>query len=268
MEALADGLRRASKASSNFDWSRYLPQSRKPVKTTHVALNPYLPDQADCKLGCPGFLCDSMDACQQGYVCKNNVCEKCTKGCPGMQCDAYRNLCQEKTRCVDGICQECAVRADSASRRTTCELDEPSRYKSASTDETCGLDEPFTQPPICNYCDGSTKECRGSPCVRAVDCDADEFCDWGLCRPCTSGCLGMACKSSRDCKTGNCNAFDKCDYPSGVGKGPMRAEDYVGRRGPGYFGPRYQNQGPSKPRDNVARVVVPVDEVKQTGSTA
>lgn len=34
--------------------------------------------------------------------------------------------------------------------------------------------------------------------------------------------------------------------------------------GPGFFGPRYQHQGPSKPRGNVARVVVPVDEVEQT----
>lgn len=44
----------------------------------------------------------------------------------------------------------------------------------------------------------------------------------------------------------------------------MRAEDFVGRKGPGFFGPRYQHQGPSKPWDNIARVVVPVDELKQT----
>jgi len=60
------------------------------------------------------------------------------------------------------------------------------------------------------------------------------------------------------CKTGNCNPFDKCDYPNTVGKGAVRAEDFVGRRG--FFGPRYQHQGPSKPRDNVAHVVVPVDD--------
>lgn len=182
-----------------------------------------------------------------------------------MKCDGYKNLCWERTQCIDSICHECVARSDAASLKTACALDEPSRYNSVNPDETCRLDEPFVQPPICDYCDGSTKECCESPCVKSSEREVDEFCDWGLCKHCTSGCLGMACKSPRGCKTGICSLFGKCDYPRTVGKGPMRDEDFVGRRGPGFFGPRYQHQDPSKPWDNIARVVVPVDEVKQTG---
>ena len=120
-----------------------------------------------------------------------------------------------------------------SSLKTACALDEPSRYNSVNPDEACRLDEPFAQPPICNYCDGSTKECCGSPCVKSPECEANEFYDWGLYKPCTSRCLGMACKLSRGCKTGICSPFGKCDYPRTVSKGPMRAEDFVGRRGPG-----------------------------------
>lgn len=68
----------------------------------------------------------------------------------------------------------------------------------------------------------------------------DEFCDWGLCKTCVSGCLGMLCKLAMEGKTDHCKTFGKCDYPGKPSKRLMRPEDVVERRAPGHFGSRCQ----------------------------
>lgn len=257
--ALKDALKRASTSRSNFDWSRYIPKPPALSNLTHLALNPFIPEQSDCTFGCSGFLCEGADGCQTSFICKNSVCQKPdekTLGIAGSECDNHKKLCREALQCIDGVCEECIARKS---------IPPPPRKfdYAGSISGSCEPDSPFTMRPYCKYCDSTTKPCRGDPCLKAADCDANQQCDWGVCKPCTSGCLGMSCKSSKACVTGYCNNHGKCDYPLKPKK-PMRAEDYVGRRGPGWNVPR-QPRGPTKPRDNVVRVNIPKEGVVRTG---
>ncbi|KAF2199608.1 hypothetical protein GQ43DRAFT_419909 [Delitschia confertaspora ATCC 74209] len=257
--ALKDVLTRAFASRSNFDWSRFLAAPKVGLSNlTHLALNPFIPNQSPCTFGCPGWLCDAADGCEPDLVCRNSVCQKPdekTLGFVGKECDGHRKLCHENLQCIGGVCEECTA-------RETREEDKELGIKAGSISGTCSVDDPFRMRPICQYCDKSAKECRGNPCLSAQHCDADEYCDWGVCKTCTSGCLGMSCKSSSKCKTGYCNVFGKCDYPKKP-KRPMRPEDYTGRRGPGSRGGL--KQGPSRPMDNVVRVNIPKEGVIETG---
>jgi hypothetical protein len=75
----------------------------------------------------------------------------------------------------------------------------------------------------------------------------------------------MVCKSNNKCKTGFCNAFGRCDYPSKpkIVSGPgARA---VGRRGPGYnVGPK-GHSGPNKVRSEALREVRSTEGARATG---
>ncbi|KAF2497625.1 hypothetical protein BU16DRAFT_616239 [Lophium mytilinum] len=262
MAALTSVLQDASTARSNFDWNRYLPQLQSHAfsPTNLLKANPYIPPQSACTFGCDGWFCDAADGCAPGSVCKNNVCRPCTTGCAGATCDNHRQLCQESMQCVNGTCQECEARKSAKPKKTS---GDP-YINFSDPNGSCVSDDPFATTAICQFCDPLARSCRGSPCVKAADCDVDEYCDWGLCKPCTEGCLGMACKTSRGCKTGRCNEFGKCDYP-GKMKAPIRPEDVRGRRSPQYYAQGGRQQGPMKVKDNAWRVNAPMEEVKATG---
>ena len=237
MAALSQILRRASTSPSHFDWSRYIKPTVQIAPYTELEINPYSPTQGECNYGCLGWLCDTMDSCQPGFVCKNNVCEPCSIGCPGMICDS-KKPCQEWSKCVNGICQECGARSSSSNL-----------FKSCDADPVCPID-PFPAARVCSYCDDRISKCRGSPCVRASDCNADEECDYGTCKLCTSGCLGQACKSSVECKTGLCNLHKKCDYPALISRSPsIPGAEREGRRAPLYYGPKVSG-GPTRPTEH------------------
>jgi hypothetical protein len=79
-----------------------------------------------------------------------------------------------------------------------------------------------------------------------VHCDANEYCDWGLCKVCKEGdaCLGAKCKGNNKCKTGFCNTYGRCDYPAKpkMITGPSVRDG--GRKGPGWnAGPKKQESG-------------------------
>jgi hypothetical protein len=247
--ALKDVLKRASTSRSNFDWSRYVPKPAALSNLTHLALNPFVPEQSDCTFGCSGWLCDAADGCNPSLICKNSICQKPTDqtlGTAGSACDNHKKLCRETLQCLNGECAECIARKSKPQK-----FDYP-----GSITGSCEPDSPFLRQPICTLCNPLTKtHCRGDPCHKASDCNANEQCDWGLCKPCSKGCLGMSCKSSKACVTGYCNTHGKCDYPLKPKK-PLRPEDFVGRRGPGWNVP-VQQRGPTRPRDNVMRVDIP-----------
>ena len=238
MAVLSQILSRASASASHFDWTRYVHPLNQTMPHSQLEINPYGMVQGDCSFGCLGWLCDTMDSCQPGSVCKNNVCEPCSLGCPGMDCNS-KKPCQEWTKCVDGICQECSARSTSSNL-----------FKSCNANPICSNDALLTAR-VCNYCNERTSKCRGSPCIRASDCNADEECDFGTCKSCTtSGCLGQACQSSVECKTGLCNFYKKCDYPSVVNRSPHNpGEDRGVRRAPGRYGPSVSG-GPTRPTEH------------------
>lgn len=221
VSALKAAVEKANKSPSMFDWSRYVQKPGPTAPHTGISPNPWKPYQGECSFGCLGWLCDAMDGCSSDLLCKNNICQPCDVGCPGMACDAHKSHCQEPYQCFNGVCQACTSRTDLAELHGTCE----------PTGTQCSK-EFFPTTPICNFCDKRTKSCRGAPCERASDCDADEQCDWGLCKPCTQGCFGMECGSSRHCKTGFCNQYGYCDYPPKAEKKKNTFDRPMGRRAP------------------------------------
>ncbi|KAF2470699.1 uncharacterized protein BDR25DRAFT_286871 [Lindgomyces ingoldianus] len=264
--ALASILQSAYRARSNFDWSPYLPPPASGLSNlTVLPLNPFVPEQSSCTFGCLGWLCDAADGCSPDLICKNSVCQKPAEtqpGSVGANCNS-KTVCQEHLVCEDGTCQKCVA-------RPSIQPSDPRKHMvEGHITGQCHLDisSPFNMRPICTLCDPSKQTCRGSPCHRPGDCSADEFCDWGLCKPCTEGCLGMKCKSSNKCKTGYCNVYGRCDYPTKVKK-PSGPGANAGRRGPGWNnkGPKDQQRGPAKVRDEAMRINIPKEGVRATGS--
>ncbi|KAF2190576.1 glycoside hydrolase family 5 protein, partial [Zopfia rhizophila CBS 207.26] len=260
--ALIDVLKRAYTSRSNFNWSKYLPPPKALSNTTLLALNPFIPEQSDCTFGCLGWLCDAADGCEPDLICKNSVCQKPTPpqpGSVGADCNS-KNPCREHLTCSSGTCQPCVFRPSipPTEKRKAVVAGHP--------DQSCHLDTfyPFQQVRICSSCNPSTQTCRQNPCQRPADCDADQFCDWGICKKCTVGCLGMKCKSNAACKTGFCNSHGRCDYP-GKAKKVIGPGAYAGRRGPTWNrGPKEAQRGPAKVRDEAMRVNIPKEEVKAT----
>ncbi|ORY11658.1 hypothetical protein BCR34DRAFT_587818 [Clohesyomyces aquaticus] len=267
--ALTAVLKKAYNARSNFDFSSYLPAP--PTGLTNLKVlpgNPYVPEQSSCTFGCEGWLCDSADSCTPDLICKNSVCQKPAEtqpGTVGQSCNS-RSVCQEHLICEDKICQECV------SRPSIQPKDKRKTMVEGHINGQCEPDtaQPFRMRPICTLPSSSAAQ-RGNPCHRPADCSADEFCSWGLCKPCSEsegGCLGMKCKNNNKCKTGFCNSYGKCDYPSKV-KRPSGPGANARRRSPGqmeFRGPKDQAQGPARVRSEAMRVVIPEEGVKATGA--
>lgn len=220
-EALWNVMRKSNDASTIFDWSKFTLQSSPRPAKSEVTPNPYRVTEGGHTFGQLGWVCNAMDDCRVGLVCKNSVCQKCEKGCPGMRCDALAR-CQEWSECVGGVCQAYESRSDASCLPPT------------SSGGRKGAAGGFCETKICNFCDRHT--CRGSPCANASDCGWEEVCDWGVCKPCTAGCLGDVCKNSMDCKTGACSGFKRCDYPppnTGPLAPPVQRTGKKGKRGQG-----------------------------------
>ncbi|KAF2263148.1 hypothetical protein CC78DRAFT_569183 [Lojkania enalia] len=254
--ALADALKRAYTSRSNFDWSKYLAGPPALTNATELPLNPFTPEQSYCTFGCHGYLCDSPDGCAPDLMCKNSVCQAPAEKQPGKMGDECNSkaICQSHLRCEDGLCQQCLPRASKAPKRKRKSIFQ------ADPNEQCELDtaNPFRMRNIC------TLTPRGSPCQSAMHCSADEFCDWGVCKICTEGCLGMKCKSSNKCKTGYCNSYGRCDYPGQKKKGFGPGARARGRS-PSNRGPKGQEGGPNKVWDVPVRVSIPSDGPIATG---
>jgi hypothetical protein len=174
-----------------------------------------------------GHLCDSADGCTPDLICKNSVCidpPESQPGNVGAVCNS-KQVCQEHLPCIKGECQKCISRPSITPRERGEKLRSYSEKPAiaGSLHESCHTDVstrfspdpllrtlPFCKKPLPH----TSVEKNGNPCTNAAHCDANEFCDWGLCKLCTEGCLGMVCKSNNKCKTGFCNAFGRCDYPS------------------------------------------------------
>lgn len=218
--ALRLAMEKANISPTKFDWRRYVKPRRTLAPHTAIGPNQWKPYQNGCLFGCLGWSCDAMDGCASDLVCKNNVCQECTIGCPGMTCNS-KTPCQEQYNCVNGRCQSCNPRSDTN--------DIHAMFDKTATQ--CPNTVSFPATPICNFCDPKTQSCRGAPCERTTDCDAKEQCEWGLCKPCKEGCLGMQCTSGQSCKSGHCNSFKRCDIPPKVTK-PNTGGPVVGRRGP------------------------------------
>lgn len=216
MSMLKPLFSRASTSPSAYNWSKYVPKSKRAPFKTEVSVNPHAAQQGTCKFGCLGWLCDSPDGCDVNFVCLNNMCQECKYGCPGEDCHG-RRPCQEHLRCSKGKCQACSTRKTSPSKPDTC----PSSI----------LEQPLD---VCKFCDKRVSNCRGAPCVRSRDCDTSEECYFGLCRKCTTGCLGQTCERATDCKQGYCNHLKKCDYPVIRKLDPNMMRTY-GHRGPRAF---------------------------------
>ncbi|KAF1942034.1 hypothetical protein EJ02DRAFT_444426 [Clathrospora elynae] len=146
--ALADVLKRAYTARSNFNWSKYLPppyeapsslsishhiaeqrllsmmtdqasSSTEIILTraglsnlTSIPLNPYVLEQGDCTFGCEGHLCDAADGCAPDLLCRNSVCQKNADSQPGQvgnQCNS-KAVCQTHLHCSRGHCLACTPR--------------------------------------------------------------------------------------------------------------------------------------------------------------
>ncbi|KAF2659414.1 glycoside hydrolase family 5 protein [Lophiostoma macrostomum CBS 122681] len=272
--ALKNGLKRASTARSNFDWSGYLPAPSALSNLTHVPLNPFTPDQSFCTFGCPGYLCDAADGCRPDLICKNSVCTAPAETQPGIigsECNS-KATCQEHLRCEDGICQECAA-------RPSIQPIDPVKGKgpfaqmtvAGDPESSCHLDtdNPFNMRPWCLKPQPfSAPDRRGNPCQSAAHCDANEYCDWGLCKACKDGdaCLGAKCKGNNKCKTGFCNIHGRCDYPAKPKKISGSNVRNGGRKGPGWnAGPKGQASGPNKVRNEPMKVNIPKDKVQATG---
>jgi hypothetical protein len=285
-KALKDVLRRSYTARSNFDWAKYLPAPPDANLTslTAIPLNPYVLEQSDCTFGCEGHLCDAVDGCAPNLICKNSVCQQNAETQPGKmgdRCDS-KKVCQEHLHCSKGACQECSVRPSiqPVSKRKWANPHEAppedTSIKIIANDinASCYSDsitnifalsarQSTLNHPICRF--PSTPP-RGNPCEKAAHCDADHYCDWGLCKKCTSSdaCLGAKCRSNNKCKTGFCNNFGRCDYPgqkkiiSGPGRTGIKQ-----KRIPGV--PKGHERGPAKVRDEAMRVEIPGQKVMETG---
>jgi hypothetical protein len=199
----------------------------------------------------------------------------------GDRCDS-KKVCQEHLHCSKGACQECSVRPSiqPVSKRKWANPHEAppedTSIKIIANDinASCYSDsitnifalsarQSTLNHPICRF--PSTPP-RGNPCEKAAHCDADHYCDWGLCKKCTSSdaCLGAKCRSNNKCKTGFCNNFGRCDYPgqkkiiSGPGRTGIKQ-----KRIPGV--PKGHERGPAKVRDEAMRVEIPGQKVMETG---
>jgi hypothetical protein len=285
-KALKDVLQRAYISRSNLDWTKYLPAPPNTALTNRTALvlNPYIPEQSDCTFGCLGHLCDAADACAPDLLCKNSVCQQTPDSQPGKigdRCDS-KNVCQEHILCSKGSCQDCSprqsIRPESRRKRTIASEPPPedphTRVVANDINASCHSDSlpslfalsarqaASSALPIC--LSPSTPP-RGNPCASSTHCSADQYCDWGLCKQCTSSdhCLGAKCKSNNKCKTGFCNTYGRCDYPgqkkifTGPGGTQQRSRDRARMQG--------VERGPAKVRDNVVRVNIPGEKVEQTG---
>ncbi|KAF2272908.1 uncharacterized protein EI97DRAFT_470014 [Westerdykella ornata] len=264
--ALKDVLKRAYGSRSKFNWSKFLSPPPALSNSTYVALNPYIPEQSDCTFGCPGYLCDAPDGCKPDLICKNSICAKPDEKQPGKMGDDCNSKqpCLEHLKCEDGLCQECIVRPSiqpKDPRKTTVDGDPNAQCQPDSTST-------FTMRPFCLKPSAFTSPSRlGNPCQNAAHCDANEFCDWGFCKVCTEGCLGMKCKGNNKCKTGFCNSYGRCDYPGQKKRahGPgARARGRSGPRGPG-AGPKGQS-GPNKVRSEAMRINTPNETPVATGA--
>ncbi|KAF2689651.1 glycoside hydrolase family 5 protein [Lentithecium fluviatile CBS 122367] len=268
---LVNVLRHAYKARSNFNWSKYLPAPPTGLSNlTLVPLNPYIPEQSDCVFGCEGFLCDSADGCRTDLICKNSICQVPSESQPGKVGDVCnsKKVCQEHLKCESGTCQEC----DS---RPTIQPDDPRKVKVYNDPNAQCRADKNTLLQTRSYCTlPSASNPRGNPCTNAAHCDANQYCDWGLCKRCTEGCLGMPCKSNNKCKTGFCNSYGRCDYPGmkKIVSGPgAYARDWTrNRKGAGWNvgGRKDDVRGPNKVRDEAMKINIPKETVQATGQPA
>lgn len=271
--ALSDVLTRASSSRSNFNWSKYLPApSGGLTNLTTLPLNPYIPEQSSCTFGCEGHLCDAADGCRPDLLCKNSICQQPTESQPGKIGDACNSKkpCLEHLKCASGSCQQCNSRA------TIQPSDRRNPVAANSLAAQCHPDtaNAFLTPPrpICAL--PSSYSPRGNPCTNAQNCDADQYCDWGLCKRCTEGCLGMKCRSNNKCKTGFCNTNGRCDYAGKpkvlAGLGGQERATTRNRKGAGYNlnAPKGEGRGPNRVRDEAMRVNIPKEEVVATAAAA
>ncbi|KAH8708601.1 hypothetical protein GQ44DRAFT_743044 [Phaeosphaeriaceae sp. PMI808] len=262
--ALKDVLQRSYTARSNFDWTRYLPA---PIDTglaniTVTPLNPYVLEQSDCTFGCEGHLCDTADGCAPDLICKNSVCQQNGETQPGKvgdRCDS-KKLCQEHIHCSNGTCQECTVRPSIR----------PQSRRTRSIPGEAPLEDPSTQVvanDIAASCHSESLPSLFALSKRPAHCDADHYCNWGLCTKCTSrdACLGAKCRSNKKCKTGFCNEFGRCDYPGQkkIVSGPGVRGKGKNKRIPGV--PKGHERGPAKVRDEAMRINIPKEKVMETG---
>ncbi|KAF2036122.1 hypothetical protein EK21DRAFT_106228 [Setomelanomma holmii] len=289
-KALQDVLKRSYISRSNSDWTKYLPAppDARLTNFTALTLNPYIPEQSDCTFGCEGHLCDAVDGCAPDLICKNSVCQQNAENQPGKVGNACnsKKVCQEHLRCSAGSCQQCSVRPsiqpDRRRKRTI--ASEPPAYDPRNIvvandiNASCHSDslpslfalsarrDPST-PPVCL---SPFNPPRGNPCESTAHCDADHYCNWGLCTKCgpKDSCLGAKCKSNNRCKTGFCNDFGRCDYPGQkkiiMGPGPRGKNRNT--RVPGV--PKGHERGPAKVRDEAMRVNIPKEGAKETGRAA
>lgn len=278
--ALANGLRRAATARSNFDWSARLAAPEAPLSNlTLIPMNPYIPDRADCLFGCEGMLCDSAESCAPSLLCKNTVCQVPADTQPGKPHDACNSKkpCLSHLTCADGACQPCMARGTIP----------PSDFRKAVVHNNphgsvgqCPLDsaDPFTSLPYCRSPPSSSPSSSSSspsnPCENPTHCSASEYCSWGLCTPCSNvtGCLGAPCTSSNACKTGLCNVHARCDYPAPkppklLSQEGQARDTWRSRKGAGWnAAPRNEKRGPNRVMDVPVRNVVPKEKVDATGA--
>ena len=287
--ALKHVLQGAYTARSNFDWSKHLPPppDANLTKLTTIPLNPYIPEQSDCTFGCEGHLCDAADGCAPDLICKNSICKMNAETQPGKvgdRCDS-KKVCQEHLRCSKGECQECSVRPsiqpEPRRRKRSIASDEPppddpsAKVIANDINASCHSDtlpslfklsksRSTPAPPICL---SPSKPPRGNPCESATHCDADHYCNWGLCTKCTSAdsCLGAKCRSNNKCKTGFCNNFGRCDYPGQkkIVTGPGARGKSRNSRVPGV--PKGHERGPAKVRDEAMKINIPKEKAAETG---
>ncbi|KAH7075462.1 hypothetical protein BKA63DRAFT_297774 [Paraphoma chrysanthemicola] len=289
--ALKDVLRRSYTSRSNFDWSKYLPAPPDAPLTnlTSLPLNPYIPEQSDCTFGCEGHLCDAADGCAPDLICKNSVCQRNDEKQPGKvgdRCDS-KKVCQEHLRCGGGQCQACSVRPSiqpERQKRKRTVASEPPAYvpghevvandisASCHSDSLPSLFELAKRrasptPPICL---SPSNPPRGNPCESTTHCDANHYCNWGLCTKCSAKdlCLGARCKSNNKCKTGFCNNFGRCDYPGQkkIVTGPGARGKSRNNRVPGV--PKGHERGPAKVRDEALRINIPKEQAAETAKPA
>jgi hypothetical protein len=285
-KALKDVLQRSYSARSNFDWTKHLPAPSdiRLTNRTAIPLNPYILEQSDCTFGCEGHLCDAADGCAPNLICKNSVCKQNTENQPGQvgdRCDS-KKVCQEHLRCSSGACLGCSARPSiqpPSRRRKWIMDDEPpedTSKKVVANDVNASCHSDSLQSllalskrrsaPTLPICLSPSNPPRGNPCESATHCDADHYCNWGLCTKCTSSdsCLGAKCRSNNKCKTGYCNDFGKCDYPGQ--KKIITGPGVTGRKGsnraPGV--PKGHERGPAKVRDEAMRVNIPKEKAAET----
>lgn len=262
--ALKNTLKLASRSRSNFNWAPYISRLDGGLNNaTSARLNPYVLEQSDCTFGCEGWLCDSADGCTPDLNCKNSICTKPAESQPGQvgaDCNS-KAVCQEHLRCEDKVCQPCIARFSKLPANIRL------RANPHDKDGACHPDSdfPFLMRNICNKpLPFHSPARRGNPCTSIAHCDINEFCDWGLCKPCTEGCLGMTCRTNNKCKSGFCNNYGFCDLP-GLKKVAHGPGAWAGKK------PKEAERGQAggtkgnKVLDVPVKVNIPKDKVMETG---